>query len=125
MKTIAAFMNTNGGTLLVGIDDAGHPVGIESDYPFVHGRHRDGWELWLTTAVKNALGALAATDFSVCFRALDDRLVACIDVRPAAEPVFAARKAEQREMFFARLNNATEELLGPALLAYREKRWPG
>ena len=125
VKTIAAFMNTNGGTLLVGINNDGHPVGIEPDYPFVHGRDRDGWELWLTTAVKNALGAVAATDLSMRFSTLDDRVVACIDVRPSAEPVFASRTGEQREMFFARLNNSTEELSGPALLSYREKHWPG
>ena len=35
------------------------------------------------------------------------------------------RKGEPREVFFARLNNATEELSGPALLAYRKKHWPG
>ncbi len=125
VKSIAAFMNTNGGTLLVGIDDDGRPVGIEPDYQFVHGRDRDGWELWLTTAVKNALGPVAVTDLSVRFHALGDRMVACIDVRPGAEPVFASRKGEQREIFFARLNNSTEELWGPALLSYREKHWPG
>ena len=56
VKTIAAFMNTHGGTLLIGVDDQGRPVGIEVDYPLVKGRNRDGWELWLTTAIKNTLG---------------------------------------------------------------------
>ena len=124
VKTIAAFMNTNGGTLLIGIDDQGHPIGIESDYPFVKGRDRDGWELSLTTAVKTALGPVAATDMSVRFCTLDDRVIARIDVRPSADPVFASRKGEQREIFFARLNNSTEELSGPALLSYRQKHWP-
>ena len=124
VKTIAAFMNTNGGTLLVGIDDQGRPVGIESDYPFVKGRDRDGWELSLTTAVKNALGPVAATDLSVRFCTLDDRVIARIDVRPSAKPVFASRKGDQLEIFFARLNNSTEELSGPALLSYQRKHWP-
>ncbi len=124
VKTIAAFMNTNGGSLLVGIDDQGRPVGIESDYPFVKGRDRDGWELSLTTAVKNALGPVAATDLSVRFCTLDDRVIARIDVRPSAKPVFASRKGDQLEIFFARLNNSTEELSGPALLSYQRKHWP-
>ena len=50
--------------------------------------------------------------------------IARIDVRPGAEPVFAKRKGEPREVFFARLNNATEELSGPALLDYRRQHWP-
>ena len=124
IKTIAAFMNTHGGTLLIGVDDDGRPVGIERDYPLVKGRDRDGWELWLTAVVKTALGTIAATDLLVRFCMIDDRTIARIDVRPGAEPVFATRKSEPREIFFARLNNSTEELSGPALLDYRQKHWP-
>ena len=124
IKTIAAFMNTHGGTLLVGVDDHGRPVGIERDYPFVKGRARDGWELWLTTVVKTALGTIAATDLLVRFCAIDDGTLARIDVRPGVQPVFATRKDGPREVFFARLNNSTEELSGPALLDYRQKHWP-
>ncbi len=123
VKTIAAFMNTHGGTLLIGVDDRGDPVGIEPDYPHVKGKDRDGWELWLTAAVKNALGTVAATDVPVCFCTIGGHLIARIDVHPSAEPVFAKRKGDPREVFFARLNNATEELTGPELLDYRAKHW--
>lgn len=123
VKSIAAFTNTHGGTLLVGIDDRGRGVGIESDYPFVKGRNRDGWELWLTTSIKNALGPVAATDLSATFCTLDNQVISRIDVRPSAEPVFAKRKGEHREFFFARLNNSTEELSGQALLSYQQKHW--
>ena len=95
VKTVAAFMNTHGGTLLIGVDDHGQPVGIDLDYPFVKGSDRDGWELWLTAVVKTALGTVAATDMSVRFCTVDGRTVARIDVRPGAEPVFASRKASR------------------------------
>ena len=124
IKTIAAFLNTNGGTLLIGVDDDRRPVGIERDYPFVKGGDRDGWELSLTTAVKNALGKVAVTDLVVGFETLKDRTIARIDVRPGAEAVFATRKGEQREFFFVRLNNSTEKLSESDLLLYQKKRWP-
>ena len=124
IKTLAAFMNTHGGTLLVGIDDAGGAVGIEKDYEFVKGRDRDGWELWLTAVVKTALGPNAATDLQVRFCTIDDSTVARIDVRPGVKPVFATRKNQPREVFFVRLHNSTEELSGQALLDYRRKHWP-
>ena len=124
IKTIAAFMNTHGGTLLIGVDDSACPVGIERDYPLVKGRDRDGWELWLTAVVKTALGTVAATDLLVRFCTMDDRTIARIDVRPGVQPVFATRKDGPKEVFFARLNNSTEELSGPALLDYRRKHWP-
>ena len=93
-------------------------------YPFVKGGDRDGWELSLTTAVKNALGPVAATDLALGYSTLEERTIARIDVRPGAEPVFASRKGEERQIFFARLNNSTEELSGPALLSYQRKHWP-
>ncbi|MXW67619.1 MAG: DUF262 domain-containing protein [Gemmatimonadales bacterium] len=124
IKTIAAFMNTDGGTLLIGVNDRGDPVGIEPDYPYVKGANRDGWELWMTTTVKNALGSVAAADLRVGYCTIDGRTIARIDVRRGSQPTFAARKGKPREIFFARLNNATEELSGPALLEYRQKHWP-
>lgn len=124
VKTIAAFMNTHGGTLLVGIDDHGHPVGIEADYPFLQRNDRDGWELWLTAVVKSALGPVATMDLSIRFCMVDSQTIARIDVRPGAAPVFASRRGETRESFFVRLNNSTVELQGSALLEYRQRRWP-
>ena len=124
VKTIAAFMNTDGGTLLVGVDDHGQPVGIEEDYPFVKGHNRDGWELWLTAAVKNALGPVTATDLAVRICMVDGRTIARIDVPPGVKPVFASRKGKSRELFYARLANSTEELSGSSLLEYRKKHWP-
>ena len=124
IKTIAAFMNTDGGTLLIGIDDRGEPVGIERDYPHVKGADRDGWELWITTAIKNALGSVAATDLPLGYCTIRGRTIARIDVHRGIQPIFASRKGKAREVFFARLNNATEELSGPALLEYRQKHWP-
>ena len=124
IKTIAAFKNTDGGTLLIGVNDRGEPVGIEADYPYVKGADRDGWELWITTAVKNALGSVAATDLPIGYCKLEGQTIAHIDVRRGTQPTFASRKGKARQVFFARLNNATEELSGPALLEYQHKHWP-
>lgn len=125
VKTITAFMNTEGGTLLIGVDDAGRAVGIEEDYPFVKKNDRDGWLLFLTNEVIDVLGVVAWTDLRVEFCTLDDRTIACIEVHPGAEPTFASLKDKQQPVFFARLNNSTRELWGQELLSYQRKRWPG
>jgi predicted HTH transcriptional regulator len=31
-KTIAAFMNSEGDTLFIGVDDEGYPIGLQNDY---------------------------------------------------------------------------------------------
>ncbi|MDE2732716.1 MAG: DUF262 domain-containing protein [Bacteroidota bacterium] len=124
VKTVAAFMNTHGGTLLIGVDDRGALVGIVEDFPFVKGNDRDGWERWLTTTVKNALGSVAATDLSLSYCTIEDRTIARIDVRPGTGPTFAKRKGKTQQIFYARLNNATQELSGPDLIKYQQQHWP-
>ena len=125
VKTICAFMNGAGGTLLVGVDDNGKAVGIEQDYPFVKHGNRDGWELWLTDIVSRSVNQVAVTDMDVRYAVIDGKTVACIDVKPGAKPVFATTlKGEKQEVFFTRLNNATEKLTGQTLLDYQKKQWP-
>src|SRR5487761_1525137 len=55
-KTLAAFLNTAGGTLLIGVDDAGNILGVEADFQHLrHGKqHAEGWLLSLTEIVTNA-----------------------------------------------------------------------
>ncbi|WP_419926474.1 GmrSD restriction endonuclease domain-containing protein [Candidatus Poriferisocius sp.] len=126
LKTIAAFMNANGGTLLVGVDDGGAAVGIEEDFPFVSGNHRDGWQLWLTSVVSSSLSETAASELRVTFAALEEKTVARIEVGPSARPVFATpAKGEKKDAFMVRVNNLTKEFQGQDLLDYQAKRWPG
>lgn len=124
IKTIAAFRNTHGGSLLIGVKDDGELLGIEPDFPHVKGTNRDGWELWLTRAIREALGPVAATDLSVRFCTLEGRTIARIDVNRGTQPTFASRKGDSQEVFFHRLGNATEALSGSALLEYQQQRWP-
>lgn len=49
LKTLAAFLNTEGGTLIVGVADDGTVVGIEVDFPRVR-ESRDGWRKPSTTS---------------------------------------------------------------------------
>lgn len=127
VKTLCGFMNTHGGTLLIGVDDHGTTVGIEQDYSFVDHRNRDGWERWLTRAVSNAMETLAATELSVSFCSIDDKMIARIDVRPSTKPIFATeafKGKKKRDVFFTRIGAATEELQGKALHDYQRKQWP-
>jgi len=45
IKTIAAFMNSEGGNLLIGVDDNGNAIGLEYDYKFLKKKNSDGFEL--------------------------------------------------------------------------------
>lgn len=124
VKTIAGFMNANGGTLVVGLDDAGNVVGLEVDYALLNKEDRDGWELWLTNLLSNSLGKVAASDVQIAFARIDGRDVVRVDVGPAAKPVFAKPiKGEKKEQFLVRINNSTLDLTGQDALDYQTKRW--
>ena len=134
VKTIAAFRNTVGGELAIGIDDVGQPVGIEEDYPYVKSRNRDGWELWLSNLISLTLGKVEATAVKPRYCELDGKTVAYIKLGPAAAPVFAtptksanpSRSANVGEdkFFYVRTGNATQQLVGSDLVNYTKKRWP-
>ena len=46
-KTVAAFMNSAGGTLLLGVDDGGNLIGLGPDYATLKQPDADRFELWL------------------------------------------------------------------------------
>jgi hypothetical protein len=123
LKTVAAFMNTNGGTLLVGVADDGSLIGIEEDFAFQSKKNTDAWELYLTERLANALGKAAVTDVTIGYAKLDGRTVARIDVGQAATPVFVTPSKGDKQAFYVRLNSSTHELHGQQAFAYQQKRW--
>jgi hypothetical protein len=52
IKTIIAFLNADGGVLVIGIGDDGTHCGIEAEFPYIGGnRNLDQWELRLNAAL--------------------------------------------------------------------------
>lgn len=124
IKSVAGFMNASGGTLLVGVTDSGDVAGIEADYPFLKKPDADGWNLWFTDAMTTALGRAAAAELELSFCEFDGRLVARVDIGPAATPTFAKRpKGDGKELYLVRINSSTQELSGPELLNHQKHRW--
>ena len=125
LKSIAGFMNTSGGTLLVGVSNDRDIVGIEEDFEFVKYNNVDGWGLWLTDLISTSIDKVAASDLSLTFHKIEGKTVARVDVSPSPRPVFATTlKGEKSEKFLARVNSSTLELSGQEMLDYQKKRWP-
>jgi Putative DNA-binding domain len=59
VKTIAGFMNAEGGTLLIGVDDKGQVVGLEADYQTLGKQNRDGYEPFLAQLLDTNLSGAA------------------------------------------------------------------
>lgn len=108
VRTIAAFMNHRGGTLLLGVDDAGQVVGLAQDYATLHRQSRDGFEQYLTGLVRTALGAHRCALMHVVFHDVHGRDVCRVVVEPAPDPVFVERDGTAH--YYVRTGNATRAL---------------
>ena len=123
-KTIAGFANAHGGTLLIGVNDEGHAVGLDDDYRLANQRRqdRDGYENWLTTMLAETLGKVATSYLTISFAEVDGHDVCRVDVRPAGAPVFMRGQKSDGD-FYVRLNNSTRLLTTADALDYVRSHW--
>jgi ATP-dependent Lon protease len=68
VKSVAGFMNAEGGTLLIGVADNGDVFGVEADYKTLGKKqNQDGFALWLNGFLDNILGPTAASSVRLSF----------------------------------------------------------
>jgi len=123
VKTIAAFLNTDGGTLLIGIGPDGSVVGLGHDYEQVKPRNGDGFVNWLTTHLINALGHTPVTRTRARIAVHAGHEICRVDAAASPSPVWA-RTSKGEQAFFVRMNNSTRALPVAEVEAYRAEHWP-
>jgi eukaryotic-like serine/threonine-protein kinase len=87
LKTIAAFHNTEGGTLIIGVADDKKVIGIEEDYPTVHGSS-DGWRRAFDDLVSAHLGSDALQCIDLQLEPWQGRTLAVIRCSPRGDPTW-------------------------------------
>ena len=124
VKTIAGFMNNEGGTLLIGVADDGRVTGLEEDYGTLSKANRDGFELFLTQLISDKLTGPSPTLCNITFHDLDGKDVCRIDVAASAKPVFACPlNGKEATDFWVRQGNRTDQFHGTVLTEYLEDHW--
>ena len=99
-KTIAAFLNSAGGTLVIGVEDDGHVLGLEQDLQTMRGS-KDRLEQALTSLVCDRIGAEYASFIKNRFEEIDGQTICVVDVEKA--PVPAYMDGPRGKEFFTRL----------------------
>lgn len=120
LKTIAAVLNSQGGTLVIGVEDDGSIFGLEHDLKLLGGS-RDKFEQLLTNLVADTIGAGIAPLYRVRFEGVDGKEVCIADVERAPEPVFL--KTDRGKQFFVRVGNTSRALDHEEMLHYTETNW--
>lgn len=88
IETLAAFLNTEGGTLVIGVKDDKTVVGIEADYSRVKPQSRDGWCQTFDHLVTNDLGGEVMKCIDLRLEPRRDRTIAMIKCLPRKEPTW-------------------------------------
>lgn len=124
VKTVAGFMNAEGGTLLIGVADNGQILGLDPDMQTLQKADRDGYELFLSQLFESNLSGAALTLVRVSFDAVGDHEVCRIDVAASAHPVFARPlDGKEHSEFWARTGNSTRQLVGTDMAEYQKAHW--
>ena len=108
VKTIAGFMNTNGGNLLIGVDDNGNILGLNQDFETLKKPGTDGFEQYLMQLISLKLGTHLCTAVNVSFYGYGENDVCYIEIDPAKTPVYLSQDGRSR--FYIRTGNGTREL---------------
>ena len=117
---VAAFINsTEGGALLIGVDDDCSIVGLEDDYTAVESKKpgRDSYQLFLRNVLSDSLGGDSTSFYTISFHRLEGKDVCRISVKPAKKPMFL--KGE----LYIRGGNQKRKLTPQEAIEYVKQRW--
>jgi hypothetical protein len=117
LKTLAGFLNTNGGTLVIGVSDDGSPIGVQAD----GFDNEDKMNLHLVNIVKSRLGIPAMTTMHVHFDDHDDCRVMVVKCQRAFTPIFVIDGDTER--FYIRTGPSTTELSPSQTQDYIKQRF--
>lgn len=127
LKTVAAFANSQGGTLLVGVADDGEVLGLEWDYHSLGGGDRDKFELHLRNLLNQQFGAgFVTSKVAIKFHTIEDKEVCQIETSTAKEPIILKvkdRNGHSVEKFYARSGNSSQEIPLSEMNAYIKERF--
>lgn len=95
LKTINAFQNSEGGTLIIGVEDDGNILGLDKDYLSFGDKGKDGFLLHFDQIVINSLGKEQQADIDIKFEEVDDKEFAIVEVSASNKPVFLNSKGKK------------------------------
>lgn len=119
MKTIAGFLNSNGGILTIGVADDGTPLGIDAD----GFENEDKISLHLVNLVKDRIGPAIMQFIHARFEDYDSYRVMVIECSKTKSPVFV--KDGNTERFYIRTGPSTTELSASETQEYIKQRYQG
>lgn len=118
LKTLAAFLNSDGGTLLVGVRDDEKIVGVDVEIKKFHKDSLDNFLKHFKNCLKSRIGEAFYPFINYRIVDVDRCRVLVVECIPSKSPCFL----DQND-FYVRTNPATDKLEGPKFLEYVKHRF--
>jgi hypothetical protein len=119
LKTIVAFLNSDGGDLLIGVKDDRSINGLNDEIKQLRGNNHDKFLLYFVTKVKERIGAGWIPYINHSLIEAGGKLVLRVHCEPSQDPAYL-----DKDVFYIRTNPATEPLKGPDVNDYIRRRFP-
>jgi hypothetical protein len=119
LKTISAFLNTQGGTLLIGVRDDGSIEGIASD----RFHNEDKFLLHLWTLIRTCFGRDISPFVRTALEEVDGKIICGVQCNKSSRPVFL-RQSGFEEEFYIRIGPSSAALNVSEALKYIRDHFP-
>lgn len=112
LQTMVAFMNSNGGTIFVGVDDEQKIIGVEA---FQDYKERDKYNLSIINMLGQFVGKYYTRLVTLDFQEINGAVILRIDCNKSVGPVFY-RGSKDEEAFYIRSGASTQSLEKPSAI---------
>ena len=116
LKAVTAFLNTEGGTVLLGVTDDGQLAGLEQD----GFENEDKCQLHFKNLINQHIGAELSKYLRFTLVHVDDKQIGVVSCRRSSDPVFL--KIGKNEGFYIRNGPSSDELPVSKVVTYIRKR---
>lgn len=120
LKTIAGFLNSDGGELFIGVNDESIICGIENELKRFHKSSKDKMQLHLKSLIKQNIGLGSSNYINLELKKVNDKEIIHVICKKSDEPVYIKDKD-----FYIRTGPATDKLEGRELVNYTTSRFKG
>lgn len=114
LKSISAFANAKGGTLLIGVDDDMNILGLENDFSTLKKQTADYFELHLNRLITNQFGISFVNEhLLIYFEEFENKTICIVQINPASSPTFLKLKEKNGglvEKFYVRSGNSSHQI---------------
>lgn len=120
-ETIAAFLNSDGGTLIIGVEDNGQVFGLENDLKTL-GNSKDKFLQTLSSLIHSCIGSSYSQFIKSRIKSHEGKSICVVDVDKSTEPAFLKNVVKDTKEFYVRVGNTSRSLDPQETINYIEMR---